>query len=374
MAFVATADNPSAIFYNPAGIAQLPGNNLRGGVYGIYLDPSFVSSTTGKTYDNQDKYHAVPQLYFTHAFDAYPITFGLGVYSPFGLGITWPEDTGFRTVGLQAKMSVTTINPVLAWKPVSWFSIGGGMTINYADVILEQGLFSPDQPTDLFRFHGSGWNVGYNVGVLVQPIDKISFGVNFRSPMKIDLRGHTVAENSAGPEPSFDQRTEADGQFPFPMKVVCGASFRPTPKWNFEFDADYTDWNELNTVTLHQPGAAVLPANLPIVFNWQSSWYYEFGATRYFDNQWHVSAGYIYNENSDPNAHYTPLTADMNRDFISFGLGRKGQRIDFDVAYEFGFGPTHTVTGSAASAAGQTADGKYNYTSHAIALSAQLHF
>ena len=41
-AFVATADNPSAIYYNPAGIAQLKGNNLRGGVYGIYLDPSFT--------------------------------------------------------------------------------------------------------------------------------------------------------------------------------------------------------------------------------------------------------------------------------------------------------------------------------------------
>ena len=40
-AFVATADNPSAIYYNPAGITQLEGNNLRGGIYGIYLDPSY---------------------------------------------------------------------------------------------------------------------------------------------------------------------------------------------------------------------------------------------------------------------------------------------------------------------------------------------
>jgi long-subunit fatty acid transport protein len=39
-AFVATADNPSAIYYNPAGITQLEGNDLRGGIYGIYYDPS----------------------------------------------------------------------------------------------------------------------------------------------------------------------------------------------------------------------------------------------------------------------------------------------------------------------------------------------
>ena len=38
-AFVATADNPSAIYYNPAGITQVEGNNLRVGLYGIYFDP-----------------------------------------------------------------------------------------------------------------------------------------------------------------------------------------------------------------------------------------------------------------------------------------------------------------------------------------------
>ena len=36
-AFVATADNASAIYYNPAGLTQLDGNNVRAGFYEIYL-------------------------------------------------------------------------------------------------------------------------------------------------------------------------------------------------------------------------------------------------------------------------------------------------------------------------------------------------
>ena len=40
-AFVATADNASAVYYNPAGLTQLEGVNFRGGVYGIYLDPTY---------------------------------------------------------------------------------------------------------------------------------------------------------------------------------------------------------------------------------------------------------------------------------------------------------------------------------------------
>src|ERR1700757_4269625 len=64
-AFVATADNPSAIYYNPAGITQLPGQNLRGSIYGIYLDPSY-ESPSGHTYDNELKLHAVPSLFYTY--------------------------------------------------------------------------------------------------------------------------------------------------------------------------------------------------------------------------------------------------------------------------------------------------------------------
>ena len=66
---------------------------------------------------------------------------------------------------------------------------------------------------------------------------------------------------------------------------------------------------------------------------------YEFGVTRYFDNGWHASAGYVFNENSVPNAYYTPLAADLDRHFFSIGAGRKGKKFDFDVAYQFGYGP-----------------------------------
>src|SRR5713101_2163795 len=45
-AFVATADNPSAMYYNPAGISQLEGQNVQVGslfylnIYADYVSPS----------------------------------------------------------------------------------------------------------------------------------------------------------------------------------------------------------------------------------------------------------------------------------------------------------------------------------------------
>lgn len=373
-AFAATADNPSAIYYNPAGITQLDGNNLRLGVYSVDLDPRYTPPGGNRTFHNQDKLHAVPQFYFTSRRSDWPVCFGLGVYSPFGLGVRWPQDTGFRTLGTQSSLQYTTINPVMGLKLSPVFSIAGGVTINYACVDLRQGLFSADQPTDGFRFEGDGWGVGYNLGALWQPHRKVTLGVTFRSGTSIDLHGHASAFNNSPPFPVFSQNPSAHANFSFPLQAIFGISFRPTPNWNLEFDADYTDWNTENTVTIQQPGSVVLPQNVPLTLKWQSSWLYEFGATRYLGRGWHVSAGYAYNENSMPDAHYTPLVADQDRHFFSVGAGAKWDLFDFDIAYQFGYGPRRTVVGSAPSLTGQTADGSYEYISHALLLAVGVHF
>jgi hypothetical protein len=81
-----------------------------------------------------------------------------------------------------------------------------------------------------------------------------------------------------------------------------------------------------------------------------------------------------------PNEYYTPLAADMDRDFFSLGTGFKGKTFDFDVAYQFGYGPSHTVTGSTSSTTaitgsnGQNADGKYGFTSSAVMVSVGMRF
>jgi long-chain fatty acid transport protein len=224
------------------------------------------------------------------------------------------------------------------------------------------------------------------VGVLWKPHEKIALGAAFKSTTSFNFDGHTDYYNNVayppgvGAVPAFpDQSAGANSKWELPLNVVCGISYRPTTNWNFEFDADYTDWSSLGTVTIQQAagGALSLPQSLPLKLNWQGSWYYEFGATRYLGKGWSVSGGYIYNENSVPDATYNPLVADLDRHFISLGTGHKGKHFSFDVAYQFGFGPTRTVSGSAFSGFGppmQTADGKYEFFSHAVFVSAGWHF
>jgi len=118
----------------------------------------------------------------------------------------------------------------------------------------------------------------------------------------------------------------------------------------------------------------LLPQDISGVLNWEPAWYYKFGGTRYLQNGWQVSAGYIYSEGAMSDAHYSPLVADQDRHFLSIGTGHKGRRFDFDFAYQFGVSAERNVSGSAPSAIGQTADGRYQYFSHAVLLTAGWHF
>ena len=215
MAFVATADNPSAIYYNPAGLTQLAGHNVRMGLYGISLQPDY-ESPSGERYENQDKLQAIPQLYYAYSMDSLPVSFGLGLYAPYGLSVEWPQDTGFRTVATEGALKYFTINPVVAVEILPTLSLGAGLTVNYAELDLQQGLLWPTQAYDRFRFKGDGWAVGYNLGLLWKAHEKVRLGVSFRSPTTMEFEGQTDVRNDVAlPSPPA----------PFPVPVFSQMMF-----------------------------------------------------------------------------------------------------------------------------------------------------
>jgi long-chain fatty acid transport protein len=382
-AFAATADNPSAIYYNPAGITQITGTSLRSGLYSIYIDPTFqppgTAANAGQTYSTGKHYNFIPQLFLTHSFENSPVSVGLGVYAPYGGNMDWPQNTGFRAVATYGSLKYFRVNPVIAFKLFPNLSVGGGVMVDYAKIDLEQGLSALPQPPNFYRFRGDGWSVGYNLGVLWQPIKQISLGATIRSETAFTMHGHTEFEKYSSGIAYTSLPAHAD--YTFPITAVVGFSYRPTPKWNLEFDADYNDWGSFGTVTLYQQGTPPPggPQNPVLILDWQPSWMYEFGVTRYFDNGWHVSAGYVYNQTSVPDAYYSPLAADLDRHFFNVGAGYKGARFDCDIAYQFGYGPAHTVTGSTPSSisgtiAGQNANGTYDFISQAVFVTVGMHF
>ncbi len=382
-AFTATADNPSAIHYNPAGISQLDGFQARVGVYALNFEPTFQplagsANSSGKTYEIAENVAIAPQLYATYALPETPLTLGLGVYAPHGASVEWPQDTGFRAVALAGELTYLRVNPVAALEIRPGLSLAAGVMIDNAEIDQSQGLSRRTNTGDLFRFEGEAWTAGYNFGLLWQINEQWSVGATYRSKSKLNFEGET---DIILPPPLGRGGSDAEMELEFPETWVFGISYRPTDKWNIEFNADYSKWSSIDSTTLFQsekPPPTVQP-NIPVTMYWKNSWILKFGATRYFDNGWRASAGYVFNENSVPSAFYSPLVADLDRHFFTVGIGRDWSRYSLDLAYQYGFAPTRTVTGSEspskpAKIASQTPDGKYDFESHALLLSFGVKF
>jgi long-chain fatty acid transport protein len=365
-AFAATADNPSAIYYNPAGLTQLEGHHLRIGGYSIALKSEFTSPA-GAQFSTKGRVEFAPQFYYAYGMKAQPLAFGVGLYAPYGLALEWPDNTVFGPVF--GKMTYLSLNPVAAWQVHPTLSLAAGVTLNYGDTEIRQQAIT-GAPGSLNRFQGEDVDAGFNLGLLWQPMKPHSIGVNYRSPTTQNFSGSSTT-TGAGPTVSG----AASARIPFPRHIVFGYSFRPTPDWNLEFNADWTEWSRLTTVNFVQPGGT-----FPAPFNWRSSWFYEFGLTRRFEGGWRASAGYIYSENSVPDANFSPLVPDSDRHIFSLGVGRQQPRVSWDVAYQLGWGPSRTVAGNtlafplAIPPPSATANGSYTFLSHAVTAAVALRF
>ncbi|MDP3849158.1 MAG: outer membrane protein transport protein [Luteolibacter sp.] len=380
-AFAATADNPSAIHYNPAGISQLEGHQFRMGAYALHYNPTFQAPeglvNAGETYEIEEKDAIAPQLYYTYGIHDSPLTLGLGVYAPHGASVTWPQETGFRAVTVDGELTYLRINPVASLELRPGLSFALGVMIDDASIAMGQGLSRRITPFNEFRFEGDAFSAGYNMGLLWQINKQWSVGATYRSKNRLNFEGETDIQ-----QPPFQRAgTSAEMELEFPSTTVFGISYRPTEKWNIEFNADYSDWSTIDTTTIRQsekPRGSV-QQDIPVTLDWKDSWILKFGATRYFDEGWYASGGYVFNENSVPTGYYSPLAADLDRHFLTLGLGRQWSRYTVDLAYQYGFAPARTVTGSVTTSkpgnfAGQNADGKYDFTSHALLLSFGVKF
>jgi long-subunit fatty acid transport protein len=195
-----------------------------------------------------------------------------------------------------------------------------------------------------------------------QPHPKWSFGINYRSPTTLNYEG-TASQTYGAP---FASSTHSTASIQFPQYVIGGISFRPTTNWNFEFDLDWTEWAAVKQIELKNTPFG----NQPIPLNYRSGLIYDCGVTRQLGHGYFASVGYIYAQNSSPDANFTPLIPDANLHLGSFGFGHHGLRWDWAAAYHFGYNGGRTVQNDSNLAA----NGTYKTFNNAVNVSVTYKF
>jgi long-chain fatty acid transport protein len=140
-AFVGQADNPSAVWYNPAGITQLDGTRMSGGAVVIYPEMTH-ENTTGTSDKTKSELHDPIHLYTTHKLND-SLFFGFGINNPFGLSTEWDQNSSTRYIATFSQIISTEFNPNVAYKFDDDLSVAVGLAYIRLRATLEKTLTPP---------------------------------------------------------------------------------------------------------------------------------------------------------------------------------------------------------------------------------------
>ncbi len=354
-AFVATADSAAAVHYNPAGLTQLEGPQAQLGVYAIVLGNE--TDAGGGTTEAKEELQAAPHFYYAQPYNE-RISFGFGLNSPFGLGTEWGRDTPFSPVVTEARLLYASATPAVAYKVNDEWSIGASVSLNYADILLEQGI---GVPGSYLRFTGNDIGFSGALSVRWQPCEQHAFGLIYATKSTFDMDGETKSSH-------LPDDSSAELEFMTPARIAGGYSYRPAPGWNIEANVEWLDWDALDSLTLRSGSVG---GSTEVPFEWESSFIYELGVSYTTPDGYIFAAGYDLNMNSQPDENFTPGVSDADRHWFNLGFGRKCESFAWMLAYQMGYS-NRTV--SDAEGLNSLANGRYESRHHALIFSWQQEF
>jgi long-chain fatty acid transport protein len=344
MAGAATASvhDASANFFNPAAIVRLEGKQMSLGTSWLSTRTSFAGVEPypgfGVTEEMKTGNFFPFNAYWTNHLNK-DFAYGVGVNTPFGLGVEWKNPLEFTGRERVTKASVQTINANLnlAWAANDQFSVavgydalfagvdlhnveeavipgGGGGKANVAEIRLKSS-FKPGQT--------------WNAAALFSPQADWKFAVNYRarSHVKIDDGDATFKQIMTG-NAAFDAyvatqlppNQKAASELRFPSILSLAAAWNPTPDWTWEVDANQTAWSwfkELDVQFSKSPAS-----NLVIPEEYKDSWRVNIGAEHRLPKLTY-RFGYYYDQAAAPTESVTPLLPDANRHGATVGMGYK---------------------------------------------------
>jgi long-chain fatty acid transport protein len=337
-AFAAQADDPSAVYYNPAGMTQLEGVQFYGGVVLVGGNYNYTSPGGTKYQGDLGGRLANPppmNLYLTANLNKLKIDFlkdwsvGIGLAAPFGLKVRYPKDTPFSSLDTEGSLPLLNIKPTVAYRFSDFVSFGAGLDIyTFAD-FAGKGAYSAKSfipPDTELELNLRDTAIGYNLSMLVTPLrtedgkPRLNLAFVYRSGATLNLSGQFLTNGTVSSNAAADVK--------LPQVFTAGMAFWPVRnkqhEWKLELDVDYADWSTFNNVDVRLSNGTTLSEPR----NWTGAATVHVG-TEYkllkpdFLPEWEVAArfGYIRSQTPVPDRMFEPGVPDANFNSFSAGLG-----------------------------------------------------
>ena len=377
-----SGDDASAMFFNPASISLLEGQQVVGGMHLIVPSAKFtateatnaIGSSLGTNNGGDGGVTAVvPNLYYSNKLnDQWSI--GLGINAPFGLATDYDNTWVGRYHAKESDVATININPVVAYKVMDQLTLSVGVSAEYMDVTLSSmidgglvnlsagnplglpmgGLMAvSDTSYDVFAENtADDWAFGYNLGLLYEFTKDTRIGLAYRSEVKHKLKGDIKTEvptTMAGLAALF-QNQGISGTITLPAVASFNIFSQITDKFALMGDVAWTGWSSFDKLTINFEGAGIAgQSSTTTTENWDDSWRYSLGASYQLTEALKLRGGVAFDETPISDDYRTPRIPGEDRTWVSIGAGYQiSESIYMDFAYAHLFVPDSKIQKSAA--------------------------
>ena len=377
-AVIAHNDGPTAIFYNPALLSQLPGTQVQAGTTIIFPSREFQSEFSGTSFKSENDFFTPSTFYLSRRFSD-KVSGGFGFFSPFGLGNDWGKEWEGRFIATNSELKTFNLNPVVSLRLTPRLAVAGGINLLYLDSTLERQLRAtalniPAPGLEIgqkFSGDGSGW--GFNLGLLLDLTDNLALGASYRSEIKVDVKGDVSFSSPEGfpvTLPELSGKTDLT----LPQQAFTGLYYKGLDPLTFEVGLRWEGWSAFDELRIELLNGqnSVTPRD------WDDSFAYNLGVRYRLNPTVTLLAGYLYGETPVPDHTFDPSIPDADAHVFSLGTDLEFNRYKVALSYAYqrfeDRSKNNLIGDSPVAAASDLANGTYKSDLHLVSLGLTYRF
>lgn len=291
MSVVASLDDPSAVFHNPALLADQEENSALisnfGAVVSVWVrmrneDGSLSAKVRPEKYWGIAPYAAVVSKLGTR------FTFGLAAYFPNFYGAALPADAVTRYHIVEGYFVTGYVTPAVSYRISDWLALGASASYIY-DRLEGKRKFTldPEQNPEYdwtIDMQGEDHAFGWSLAAYLTPADWLRFGIHWQFQTDLALQGPITATQADGTT-IFDGNADID--MVIPQQVRVGINLQPNDRWEIGSDISWFDYSVYRKQTIKTD----IGLDFSSIKNYKSSWNVCLGTKYKYNQRWNFMAG-----------------------------------------------------------------------------------
>jgi long-chain fatty acid transport protein len=364
-AFTARADDATALFYNPAGLAFLSG-------FRIKADIAFAHrKTTAAWPDGGTTYRSDPSEFTgSTALSFQPIrrvTLAAGLFSPYAYESTWTPGWPGEFVITRNRVRSLYFRTALAVEVVKGLALSAGLdlvstSLRYRHLIpFNIPNYPQTRDIDVETSHTlSGSGLGFTAGFLWKVLPALQIGARYQREVPVDLAGSDVfvqpmdTTGARVPLPEggtirvsdligrYYANQDVTGRITWPRDIAAGVAVTPFKSLSVYLDLEWSAWSGFGDLlfTSTKEGDALSPEFTPddqafyglaldygvqgVPLALRDTTKIKAGLEYRPAEHLAVRAGYAKHRSTVDEAGRTPVYPDLDRGYYSVGFGYEG--------------------------------------------------